>query len=41
MYCPECGTRIFHYFPREQWEATYSEAWLKIKNDDKADYICE
>jgi hypothetical protein len=37
-YCPECGARIFHLFPREQWEAQWSEAWLRIQDYDKAIY---
>lgn len=38
MHCPECGERVFHHFPKERWEATFSPAWLRIENDDKAFY---
>jgi hypothetical protein len=37
-YCPECGARVFHHFLKERWEATFSPAWLRIENDDKAFY---
>lgn len=40
-YCPECGKRIFNYFLRGQWDATYSPAWLKIEDNEKAYYVCE
>jgi hypothetical protein len=36
MYCPECGTRVFNHFPRDKWDNTYSEAWLRISDPDKA-----
>lgn len=39
MYCPECGQRVFHHFPRERWNAQYSEAWLKVNDYDKATYV--
>jgi hypothetical protein len=39
MYCPECGTRIFHLFPKYQWENNFSEATLRVKDYDKADYF--
>lgn len=37
-YCPECGKHVFYKFPREQWEAQWSEAWLQVKDYDKATY---
>lgn len=40
-YCPECGTRIIRYFPKERWEATFSPAWLRVEDDDKALYRCD
>lgn len=40
-YCPECGKRIIHYFPKAKWEGQYSEAWLRIADDQKAFYVCE
>jgi hypothetical protein len=36
MYCPECGTRVFNHFPKAQWEEQYSEAWLRVKDYEKA-----
>lgn len=36
MYCSECGTRVFHHFPRDKWDATYAEAWLRVKDENKA-----
>jgi hypothetical protein len=38
MYCPECGTRIFHIFPKKKWERTCSAAWLRIADESKAFY---
>ena len=38
VYCPECGRNIFRHFPKDRWEATYSEAWLRVKDDAKANY---
>lgn len=40
MYCPECGTHIFNYFPKNKWENTFSEAWLRVEDDNKANYDC-
>jgi hypothetical protein len=40
MYCPECGTRIFNYFPRGKWENTYSDM-VAYTNEDKATYFVE
>ena len=37
-YCPECGVRTILHFPKERWEATFSPAWLRIENDEKAFY---
>jgi hypothetical protein len=39
-YCPECGTRIFQHFPKSRWETTFSEAWLRVEDYDKATYHC-
>jgi len=36
MYCPECGTRVFHHYPSGKWHNTYSPAWLRIEDDAKA-----
>lgn len=41
MYCPECGTRIFNCFPRERWDTQFSEAWLRIMDNEKANYVCD
>jgi len=38
MYCPECGTRVFHHYPTGKWHNTYSPAWLRIEDDAKAFY---
>jgi hypothetical protein len=38
-YCPECGDRIFHHFPRDKWEANYSPAWLRVEDNEKANYL--
>jgi hypothetical protein len=39
MYCPECGTRIFNCFPKVKWENTYSEATLRVEDEEKSDYF--
>jgi hypothetical protein len=39
MYCPECGVRVFHYFPKWEWENKFSKATLRVDDDDKADYF--
>jgi hypothetical protein len=39
MYCPECGTKVFHHFPKEAWEANFATAWLRITNHDKGDWF--
>jgi hypothetical protein len=36
MYCPECGTRVFHHYPKDRWEEQYSEAWLRVTDYEKA-----
>jgi hypothetical protein len=36
MYCPECGKRVFSYFPKARWEEQFSEAWLRVVDHDKA-----
>ena len=41
MYCVECGTKVFHHYPRERWDATYSDATLRIENETKAFYSAE
>ena len=41
MYCPECGVRVFSHFPRDKWDNTFSEAWLRIATPSKADFVCE
>jgi hypothetical protein len=40
-YCPECGTRIFHYFPNDRWNSQFSEAWLRVLDYTKATYIID
>jgi hypothetical protein len=35
-FCPECGKRVFSDYPKEQWEAQYSEAWLRVTDYEKA-----
>jgi hypothetical protein len=40
MYCPECGKRIFHQFPKNKWENTFAEAWLRVQDYQKAEYNC-
>jgi hypothetical protein len=37
-YCPECGKFIFRSFDKATWERTYSDAWLRVENDEKANY---
>ena len=37
-YCPECGKFIFKSFDKATWETTYSEAWLEVKDDNRANY---
>jgi hypothetical protein len=37
-YCPECGKFIFRSFDKGTWERTYSEAWLRIMDYEKANY---
>lgn len=37
-YCPECGKHVFHKFPSEQWRATYSDAWLRVEDHEKANF---
>ena len=39
MYCPECGSKVFHAFPKARWEEQYSSAWLKIEDIDKASWV--
>jgi hypothetical protein len=29
---------VIYHFPKARWTATYSKAWLRIENDDKAFY---
>lgn len=41
VYCPECGTQVFHHFPKAQWEEQYSPAWLRVENEEKANYNLE
>lgn len=41
MCCPECGTRVFHHFPKARWEEQYSEAWLRVADYDKATWACK
>lgn len=36
MYCPECGTRIFQHFPSDRWHTQYSDAWLRVEDEDKS-----
>ena len=36
MYCPECGTRVFHHYPRSKWDNTQSPATLRIENENAA-----
>ena len=36
MYCPECGKRVFHHYPRGKWDALFSAAWLRVENEDNA-----
>jgi hypothetical protein len=38
MYCPECGVRVFHNFPRLKWDNTFSEAWLRVQDYHAAAY---
>jgi hypothetical protein len=35
-YCPECGARIFHHYPRARWENNFSVAWLRVENPHTA-----
>jgi len=35
-YCPECGKFIFKSFPSGMWVNTFSPAWLRVENHDKA-----
>jgi predicted nucleic acid-binding Zn-ribbon protein len=39
MHCPECGTHIFRYFPKARWEEQYSKAWLRVENEEKANWL--
>lgn len=39
MYCPECGTRVFHHFPKDRWEEQFSSAWLKVEDYDAATWF--
>lgn len=40
-YCPECGKFIFRHYGKIKWETTYSEAWLRVEDDDKANFVVE
>ena len=39
MYCPECGTGVFHNFPKARWEEQYSRAYLRILDERKASWV--
>jgi hypothetical protein len=39
MYCPECGARVFHEYPKAKWEEQYSRAWLRVEDYDKATWV--
>ena len=39
--CPECGKAVIYHYPKARWTATYSKAWLRIEDDDKAFYSAE
>lgn len=38
MYCPECGARVFHHYSRSKWDNTFSLAWLRVEDYEKANY---
>jgi hypothetical protein len=38
-YCPECGSRVFHEYPKARWEEQYSEAMLRVDDYDKATWV--
>ena len=40
-WCPECGKGVIYHYSRERWTETYSDAWLRIEDDDKAFYSGE
>src|ERR1700723_1474644 len=41
MHCPECGASVFHLFPKDRWETTYSTAWLRVEDGSRAFYSTE
>jgi hypothetical protein len=38
-FCPECGTSVFRHYDRAKWSNTFSAAWLRIEDADKANFI--
>jgi tRNA uridine 5-carbamoylmethylation protein Kti12 len=38
-YCPECGKHVYHKFSGPRWQEQYSAAWLRIEDDDKANWV--
>lgn len=30
-YCPECGKFCLQEFPKDQWQARFAKAWLRIE----------